>query len=57
LDVTEQYYRHTAAKNIIKITQENKYNINKLTITKADKGKTTVILKQEEYEHKQLHTR
>jgi hypothetical protein len=58
------------AQNIIRITQENKYNINnrknkkewklitdiknkvstnKLTITKAGKGKTIVIFTQEEY--------
>jgi hypothetical protein len=31
---------------------KNKVSTNKLTITKADKGKTVLILTQEEYHHK-----
>jgi hypothetical protein len=31
---------------------KNKVQKNKLTITKSDKGKTLVVLSQEEYEHK-----
>jgi hypothetical protein len=61
----QNYYRSVVARNVKDISREdkttnkknkeewkqvkNKMEMNKLTITEADKGKTLVILTQEEY--------
>jgi hypothetical protein len=66
LEITEQnYYRHVVSRKIKDIyrndkerkrietnNEHKKQNSKEQTITKADKGKTLVILKQEEYKHK-----